>query len=391
MNRPTPAPLRLAVAGGGTGGHTYPALTTITAIAEELAEQGAPLDVTWYGTNSGLEARVSRQHDVPFRPIAAGKVRRSLRPGALARNALDLARVPVGVVQAVAHLVRHRRDVVLVTGGYTAVPLGLAAFLTRTPLVMHEQITTLGLANRLLARVATDVALTHPGSLEHLPRRARARATITGNPTRPALMTGRASKARAAHGLDPYLPLLYVTGGAQGSVQINRLVAGALPELLEHCQVLHQAGPDNVTTARANVSELPPSLADRYHLVPYVAEGLEDVFAAADLVVSRAGAGTIAELTALGKPSVLIPLVPTAGDEQQNGAEAMADAGAAVALVGAEATPPRLVEALLPLLKDSGRRQEMSTCAARLGRPDAAAALANLVVARARKRHRRRS
>jgi UDP-N-acetylglucosamine--N-acetylmuramyl-(pentapeptide) pyrophosphoryl-undecaprenol N-acetylglucosamine transferase len=256
---------------------------------------------------------------------------------------------------------------------------------------MHEQITTLGLANRLLARVATDVALTHPGSLEHLPRRARARATITGNPTRPALMTGRASTARAAHRLDPHLPLLYVTGGAQGSVQINRLIAEALPDLLEHCQILHQAGPDNVTAARANASELPPALADRYHLVPYVAEGLEDVFAAADLVVSRAGAGTIAELTALGKPCVLIPLVPTAGDEQQNGAEAMADAGAAVALVSAQATPSRLVEALLPLLKDSGRRQEMGACAARLGRPDAAAALANLVVARAQKRYGRRS
>jgi UDP-N-acetylglucosamine--N-acetylmuramyl-(pentapeptide) pyrophosphoryl-undecaprenol N-acetylglucosamine transferase len=391
MNHTTPAALRLAVAGGGTGGHTYPALTTITAITELLADQGRAVDVTWYGTNAGLEARVSREHGIPFRPLAAGKVRRSLKPGALARNALDLARVPVGVAQAVAHLVRRRRDVVLVTGGYAAVPLGIAAFLTRTPLVMHEQITTLGLANRLLARVATDVALTHPGSLEHLPRRARARATITGNPTRPALMTGRASKARASHSLDPHLPLLYVTGGAQGSVQINRLIAEALPDLLEHCQVLHQAGPDNVTAARANASGLPPALAERYHLVPYVAEGLEDVFAAADLVVSRAGAGTIAELTALGKPSVLIPLVPTAGDEQQNGAEAMAAAGAAVALVGPDATAPRVLEALLPLLKDAGRRQEMSECARRLGRPDAAIALADLVIARARNRRRHSS
>ena len=104
--------------------------------------------------------------------------------------------------------------------------------------------------------------------------------------------------------------------------------------------------------------------------------------------MSRAGAGTIAELTALGKPSVLIPLVPTAGDEQQNGAEAMAAARAAVALVGPDATAPRLVEALLPLLKDAGRRQEMSECARRLGRPDAAIALAELVIARARNRRR---
>lgn len=386
MNPTTPVLFRLAVAGGGTGGHTYPALTTITEITEQLAEHGTTANVTWYGTKTGLEARVSRQHDIPFRAIAAGKVRRSLRPAALARTAVDLARVPIGIAQAVVHLARHRCDVVLVTGGYAAVPLGIAAFLTRTPLVMHEQITTLGLANRLLARVATTVALTHPGSRQHLPRRALGRATVTGNPTRPALMTGRASAAHTAHRVDPYLPLLYVTGGAQGSVQINRIVAEALPELLDHCQILHQAGPDNLTAAQAQATGLPPALAQRYHLVPYVAQGLEDVYAAADIVVSRAGAGTIAELTALGKPSVLIPLVPTAGNEQQNGAEAMADAGAAVALVGPDATAPRLLHALLPLLKDPVRRKEMSERAARLGHPDAASALAQLVITQARGR-----
>ena len=374
------APLRLAVAGGGTGGHTYPALTTITEIATQLARRGVAVDVTWYGTAAGLEARVSRQHHIAFQPLSAGKVRRSLKPAALARNLLDACRVPVGILQAVAHLIRHRRDVVLVTGGYAAVPLGIAAFLTRTPLVMHEQITTLGLANRLLARVATTVALTHPGSIAHLPRRARARATVTGNPIRPALLTGNAAAARAAHHLDPHLPLVYVTGGAQGSVQINHLLAEVLPDLLEHCQVLHQTGPDNLTSAQAKAADLPPVLAQRYHLVPYVAHGLEDILAATDVVVSRAGAGTIAELTALGKPAVLIPLMPTASNEQQNGAETMAAAEAAIALIGHEATPARLLEALLPLLKDPRLRAEISTFAAMLGRPDAAASLAALVI-----------
>ncbi|MFJ4184164.1 UDP-N-acetylglucosamine--N-acetylmuramyl-(pentapeptide) pyrophosphoryl-undecaprenol N-acetylglucosamine transferase [Kitasatospora sp. NPDC089509] len=375
--------VRLAVAGGGTGGHTYPALTTITAVREQLAEHGIALEVTWYGTKAGLEAKVAAQHGIGFRPLAAGKVRRSLKPAALARTALDLLKVPYGIAQAAASLARHRPHVVLSTGGYVAVPVGLAAALTRRRLVMHEQITTLGLANRLLARVATDVALSHPSSLTGLPARARRRATVTGNPIRPVLLTGDAARARERHGLEDALPTVYVTGGAQGAAQINRLLAAVLPELLEHCQILHQTGPDHLTTARTRASALPPALAARYHPVGYVAERLEDVYAAADLVIARSGAGTLAELTALAKPAVLIPLVPTAGHEQQRGAETLADAGAAVALVADQATEARLLDAVLPLLKDPARRAEMAARSASLGKPDAARRLAALVINRA--------
>ncbi|MGW7579747.1 UDP-N-acetylglucosamine--N-acetylmuramyl-(pentapeptide) pyrophosphoryl-undecaprenol N-acetylglucosamine transferase [Kitasatospora sp. NPDC054768] len=380
MSRSRRNTVRLVVAGGGTGGHTYPALTTVQAVTNALNERGIALDAVWFGTSSGLESRIAKEQNIPFRPLAAGKVRRSLHPGALARTVVDMLKVPFGIAQAIASLARRRPDVVLSTGGYVAVPVGLAARLTGRKLVMHEQIMTLGLANRVLAHFATTIAVSHATSLNSLPARVRRRAVVTGNPIRPALLGGHRSAARTHYRLDPVLPLVYVTGGAQGSAQINRLVTQVLPDLLEHCQILHQCGPDNLGTIQAATAGLPAALAERYHLVPYVSGNLADVYSAASLVVSRSGAGTLAELTALALPSVLIPLVPTAGHEQQRGAEALQDAGAALALVGDQATAARLRETLLPLLKDPGQLADMSQAARTLGAPYAARQLAELVI-----------
>ncbi|GAV38285.1 UDP-N-acetylglucosamine--N-acetylmuramyl-(pentapeptide) pyrophosphoryl-undecaprenol N-acetylglucosamine transferase [Streptomyces acidiscabies] len=379
-----PRTVHLAVTGGGTGGHTYPALTTITALRERLAGQGTTLKVTWYGDAQGLEARICRQHGITFRPIATGKVRRSLKPASVLRTLRDLARVPYGVLQATASLARHRPDVVLSTGGYVAVPVGLAAALTRRPLVMHEQITAVGLANRVLARVATAVALSHDSSRDHLPRRARKRARTTGNPVRPALLHGNAAKARATYALDPTTPLIYVTGGAQGSAQINDLISEILPALLPACQILHQCGPDHHERMLDRADDLDPRLARHYRAVPYIDGELADVYAAADLVVSRAGAGTLAELTAAGKPSVLIPLEPTAADEQRRNAVYLADRGAAIALTRPDVTPQRLQASLRTLTSDADLRADMAARARALGRPDAADALVDLILTNVR-------
>ncbi|MDX3205122.1 UDP-N-acetylglucosamine--N-acetylmuramyl-(pentapeptide) pyrophosphoryl-undecaprenol N-acetylglucosamine transferase [Streptomyces scabiei] len=379
-------PMHLAVTGGGTGGHTYPALTTIHTLRDRLAREGITLNVTWYGDPQGLEARICQQHGITFRPIATGKVRRSLKPAAVLQTLLGMARVPYGVLQAAASLARQRPDVVLSTGGYVAVPVGLGAALSRRPLVMHEQITAVGLANRVLARVATAVALSHNSSRDYLPRRARARTHTTGNPVRPALLHGDAAKARAAYDLDPTVPLIYVTGGAQGSAQINALIEENLSRLLPACQVLHQCGPDHIQRMRGHAASLDPHLASRYRPVPYIDGELADVFAAADLVVSRAGAGTLAELTAIGKPSVLIPLEPTAADEQRRNAEYLAERGAALAITRPDVTAQRLGESLEVLIANPHRRNDMAAKALALGHPDAADQLADLVLAHARPR-----
>jgi UDP-N-acetylglucosamine--N-acetylmuramyl-(pentapeptide) pyrophosphoryl-undecaprenol N-acetylglucosamine transferase len=377
-------PFRLIVTGGGTGGHTYPALTAIRELQRRLADHGASLDVLWIGTSEGLEARVAAQEDIPFKAVPAGKLRRASNPLRMlnAQNLRDIPRVPAGAVKARSIVAKYGADVVLSTGGYVAVPVGLAAKLTRTPLIVHEQTVRLGLANRLLARIATTVAVSSGSTLKLLPRNAA--TVVTGNPVRPALFTGDRGKGVAALGLpgfDPDLPTVYITGGAQGSVQINTLVQANLPWLLTAANVVHQCGAHSLDQSRENAATLPDELRGRYWVNDYVGAELPDILALADVVISRSGAGTIAELTALGKPAVLIPYPSSAGNEQEHNARHLADADAAIALIKDKATAERLKESLQPILASADRRAHMAKQAASLGRPDAASRLVDVILA----------
>jgi UDP-N-acetylglucosamine--N-acetylmuramyl-(pentapeptide) pyrophosphoryl-undecaprenol N-acetylglucosamine transferase len=295
----------------------------------------------------------------------------------------DMGRVPLGAAQARKIVSDFAPDVVLATGGYVAVPVGLAAKFCRRPLVVHEQTVRLGHANRALARAATRVAVSSESTLPLLPESARGTASVTGNPVRPEVLTGQADEAVDAlglHGFDRRLPTVYVTGGAQGSVQINTVVRDLLPRLLAHANVLHQCGPANLADLRRHAAALPAELTDRYYLTDFAGTELPDVLALADVVVSRSGAGTIAELTALGKAAVFVPLASSAGNEQAHNARHLQDAGAAVALLDG-VSPALLRDAVEPLLLDAERRQSIAERARAHGRPDAAERLVDVVLA----------
>jgi UDP-N-acetylglucosamine--N-acetylmuramyl-(pentapeptide) pyrophosphoryl-undecaprenol N-acetylglucosamine transferase len=385
-------PLRLIATGGGTGGHTYPAITTIRAARELLDGAGVGLEVLYVGSAGGLEARVAEQERLPFQAVSTGKLRRSANPLRMisATNLRDVGRLTRGLVQARRVVRAFRPDVVLSTGGYVAVPVGLAARAVGVPLLVHEQTTRLGLANRLLMRRATAIALSSPTSVELLPAVVRPRAVVTGNPIRAELLTGdagRGVKALGWTGWDVSLPTVYVTGGAQGSVQVNRLLEAVLETVLQRANVVHQCGPHSLAELLRRAERLPDNLVGRYRVIEFVGSELPDVLALADVVVSRSGAGTLAELTALGKPSVLIPLIPTGGNEQEHNARYLQQTGAAHALLGDRPTPQDLQRALDGLIGDAGLRARMAAQAARLGRPgaarDLAAVLLNLAASRA--------
>lgn len=320
--------------------------------------------------------------------MATGKIRRSKNPLKMISpaNVADMSRVPLGVLQARKIISGFRPDVVLATGGYVAVPVGVAATrLCHVPLVVHEQTVRLGLANKTLAGAATRVAVSSETTLQFLPESVRASAAVTGNPVRPEVCTGQAEKAVEAlkwDGFDRRLPTVYVTGGAQGSQQINLVVRDVLPWLLGHANVIHQCGPDHVEGLREHAAHLAAPSAARYHLTGYVGAELPDVLALADVVISRSGAGTIAELTALGKAAVLIPLATSAGNEQVHNAGHLTDNGAAVTLVD-DVSAARLQAAVEPLLKDSTQRQAMAERARSYGRPDAAERLVDVVLSAA--------
>jgi UDP-N-acetylglucosamine--N-acetylmuramyl-(pentapeptide) pyrophosphoryl-undecaprenol N-acetylglucosamine transferase len=367
-------PLRVVLAGGGTGGHTSAGLAIAAALRARLGEQ---VQLDWIGSHAGLEATRVPAAGIRYHAIATGKLRRAVA----VRNLTDLGlRVPAGLVQAWTRLGRLRPDVVVATGGFVSVPTALAAAARRRPLLVHEQVAVPGLANRLIARVADRVAVTFEASAAAFPAR---KVVVTGNPMRPGLTAGDPARAFTGFGLDSAVPLVYVTGGAQGSHRINRVVGAALAPLVASGQLVHQCGTNEYGDAEwlaGQAEALPPAAQARYRVVPFVTDALADLYAAASLVVGRAGAGTVTELCAVGLPAILIPLPQARGDEQTANARILADAGAAVLLRDRDLSPERLVQTVRELIGTPGRLKQMGERAQSLARPDAAERLVDLIL-----------
>lgn len=374
---PFPGPrIKIVIAGGGTGGHTSPGL----AVAAALAALGAECE--WIGSRRGIEAQRVPERGIPFHAIATGKLRRYWAW----RNVTDLAlNVPAGVWQAFRLLGRLRPDAVFATGGFVAVPVVLAAALRRVPVVIHEQTAVPGLASRLTARFARAIALTFAGSGTALPA---GRSVVTGNPLREELRGGSRERALERFALDPAAPLVYVTGGAQGAHRLNRIVGEALPALLAAAQIVHQCGDNPRTGDRAwletRQAPLPPALRARYRVLPSLAGELADVYAAAQLVIGRAGAGTVNECCQLGLPALYVPLPGARGDEQTANARRVEAVGGCVILAEPALSAEHLVDTVRRLLSAPGRLKEMGERARALARPDAARLIADLVTQTAR-------
>ncbi len=361
----------MIIAGGGTGGHTSPGL----AVAALLRERAVA--IAWIGSRAGVEARRAPERSIPYFAIPTGKLRRAWAW----QNVADLlVNVPAGVLGAARLLRRLRPRVVFATGGFVALPVVLAAAALRIPIVVHEQVTVPGLANRIAARLARRIAITFAESARHFPA---GRTVVTGNPLRPELRAGSRAEAATRFGLDPALPLVYVTGGAQGAQRINRAVGEILAPLLGLAQVIHQCGDNPATGDRpwleARRAALPPALAARSTVVPWVGDELAGIYAAAALVVARAGAGTVNECCQLGVPALYIPLPGTRGDEQMANARLVERAGGAVVLPQSELTPERLLAEIQRLLADPQRLKQMGEHAMRLAVPDAAERLVALL------------
>lgn len=379
--------VRILVTGGGTGGHVSPALAVIQTLRAIAGEPNTAFSPTflYVGSEAGVEKRLAAEQNIAFVGVQTGKLRRY----ASVQNVVDLFKVPVGMVQALRAVRRFRPDVVFSTGGYVSVPPTWAAGLLRVPILVHEQTVQVGLATRLNARWATKIALSFEGAQNELPAGQREKTFVSGNPVRQVIFNGdrvRAIKRFGFAAQDDNLPCVYVTGGAQGSRIINRAVEGCLSELLGVARVVHQCGQqptgseqdfDRLSAAKAH---LPPHLARRYHVSHFVGDEIGDVFALADLLVARSGAGTVTEACALGKPAVFVPLVPTRGDEQTRNAQRSVDAGGAVILPQAECDGPHLLAVVRPLLADPARLQAMGRAAQTLARPNAARDLAQALL-----------
>ena len=358
---------RLAITGGGTGGHLYPGI----AVAEALLTRFPDAHVRFFAGDR-LERQVLPALGWPLEVIPARPLPRRAQPSAAAALAVTLW----GAAVAARHLRAFRPQAVLATGGYVAGPVGLAARLLGIPLVVQEQNVIPGLTNRLLARWARAVSAPL-GVGEGFPS---GRVVVTGVPVRSGALSGDRARAAVAYGLLPERPTVLVLGGSQGAAGLNRLVTEALTHLAAlPVQVLHQTGPDHLAWVQGEVARRVPQAVLRHVAVPYI-DTIGDAYAAADLVVCRSGASTLAEVTAWGLPAVLIPYPHALAGEQEANARVLAQAGAAEVYRESDLPPTRLAERLGALLQDPERRRAMGEASRRLGRPDAAERVVDLLL-----------
>jgi UDP-N-acetylglucosamine--N-acetylmuramyl-(pentapeptide) pyrophosphoryl-undecaprenol N-acetylglucosamine transferase len=373
--------VKVLITGGGTGGHVAPAIAVVSALRNKAND----IELLYVGSEHGIESRLAAENNVRFQSVATGKMRRSANPLKMLNraNVQDAFRVPLGFLQAIKLVGAFRPDVVLSTGGYVCVPVVLAAAIRRVPVLTHEQTTTVGLANRIAGRFAQKIALTFEDSQKHLGSRLAGKSVVTGNPLRAELFSGSRHNAGRFGFLDgdSSLPLVYVTGGAQGARVINRAIADAMPGLLKHARVLHQTGTADENELQDRRNSIPPELASRWQLRAFIEQNeIGDAWASADVVVARAGAGTVTEACALSKPVVYVPLEPTSGNEQLHNAERSVDAGGAVIVRQANCNGQTVSDALLPLLTDETKRTAMAHANGSIAVPNAADRIAELLL-----------
>jgi len=348
--------------------------------------EGLDSSFLYVGSANGVEAGLVAAAGIPFKAVACGKLRRSKNPLAMLswQNLTDLFRIPVGIIQALGLVLKFHPDAVLSTGGYVSVPAALAAAIAGIPILAHEQTAQIGLGNKIVLRFAKRIALSFELAEKDIPPMARQKTVVTGNPIRAVVLTGDAANAIKLYGFDDTdrdLPTVYVTGGAQGAHVINEAVRQGMADLLSFCRIIHQCGKQpsqavqDLDSLKEKAETLPEALKRRYAVTSFVGPEIGDVFALADVVVSRSGAGTVAEVAALGKAAVYVPLVPTGGDEQRKNARRFEDLGAAIVLDSSTLTGVKLVEALQPLLRDKSRVKAMGEAAHKMARPNAANAL----------------
>ena len=367
--------MRLLIVGGGTGGHIYPAL----AVARSLRARPDAPELRWLGGHRGLEATIVPAAGIPMRRLAV----RSLRTARLdVHVVLDPIRLGVSVPQAAAILASERPAAIFTTGGYVAVPVLLAAAPMRIPVVLWDGNVIPGRAVRATARLAdiiafeaTCAALT--GAAPGVP------CYVTGTPIRD---TAEVDREAARERLD--IPggerILLIFGGSQAVRRFNAAVSEAIDRLVQRVTVIHVTGDDGYAAALTDREALPSDLRARYRPYPFLRDEMLPALAVADLVVGRAGSSTLAEVSALGVPMVVVPYPHAAGHQRAN-ARALVEAGAA-RLVEDEAFDAAALLDAATLLDDPAVHVAMSAAARSLGRPGAADAVADLVLAAAEHR-----
>jgi len=372
--------MTIAFTGGGTGGHFYPIIAIAEAMRDLVREKRLVEPKLYYLAPTAFDEKALFENGITYIKIPAGKVRRYFS----FQNITDMFVTLAGTLKAVFTLFRLYPDVVMGKGGYGSIPTILAARMLGIPVVIHESDAKPGRASLFAAKFAVKIAVSYDSAAALFPANVQNKIARTGIPIRKALMRTEAEGARQYLGLEHGIPTVLILGGSQGAVNINEIIISALPDLVEFANIIHQTGQANFKNVQA-ISQVVLTKnphTDRYHPINYMNEmSLQRSAGVADIVVSRAGANSIAEIGLWKKPAILIPIPESVSHDQRTNAYAYARTGAAVVLEEENLTPHILVSEIKRITSDPELGKRMGAFAEGFTDPDAARVLASEILA----------
>jgi UDP-N-acetylglucosamine--N-acetylmuramyl-(pentapeptide) pyrophosphoryl-undecaprenol N-acetylglucosamine transferase len=364
--------MKIAVSGGGTGGHIYPAL----ALIREIQKKDKNVEFLYIGTEKGLESKLVPRENIPFKSIHITGFKRKIS----FENVKTILRFLKGVRDSKKMLKDFKPDVVIGTGGYVCGPVVYAAAKMGIPTIVHEQNSIPGLTNKFLSRYVDKIAICFEEARQFFPEQ---KVVLTGNPRASEVLGQDGVKGRLSAGLKLKIPTVLIFGGSRGARPINEAVVKSLTELSgKPYQVLYVTGDVHFEDVRKEVELV--GNPGNVIIKPFI-HNMPEVLSGVDLTVARAGATTLAELTSLGIPSILIPSPYVTDNHQEKNARALSDNGAAKLLLEKDLTGPKLVESIDQILGRDEKLAEMKKAAKKLGIPDAAQRLYRLMEELAKK------
>ncbi len=373
--------MRIVFAGGGTAGHFYPIIAIVEALREHAASTGAPDPECYFVSDDPLDSDLLKANNIHYINIPTGKV----RTYASWKNFTDKFLIAIACLRSLVKLFVLYPDVVFGKGGYASFPAVFAAKMLRIPVMIHESDISPGSVNKYVADYATRIAVAYPETVEYF--RHKDRVALTGVPIRKAFFIPPVEDPIATLGLERGIPTILVLGGSQGAERINEQIVDMLPRLVVFGQVIHQTGERNIEwiKKRSEAVLKENANAGRYHPVGFLDMNTLNLAAhSADIIISRSGS-TIFEIAIWKKPSILIPLPLARGDHQRENAYSYARTGAAVVIEEQNMKSELLMSVITELLSNVAKRRAMSEATTTFAHPDAAAKIADALLAIGRK------
>lgn len=358
--------MRILISGGGTGGHIYPAL----ALVKEIKRLNSSAEFLYIGTENGLESGIVKRENIPFKTIHITGFKRKLSFD----NVKTVSRFFKGVSDSKKYIKEFKPDVVIGTGGYVCGPVVYAASRLHIPTIIHEQNSVPGLTNKFLSRYVDKIAVCFEEAKQYFPDK---KVVMTGNPRASEVLNKDGTKGRTSVGLNSLQKSVLLVGGSRGARPINDAFLDAL-ELVKNkdYQFLYITGEVHYDAVLDKVKDV--GNPDNVVIKPFI-HNMPEVLSGVDLVVARAGATTLAELTALGLPSILIPSPYVTNNHQEKNARSLSDKGAAILRLEKELNGKQLVQDIDSILLDEKRLEEMKKASLKIGIPDAANRLYKLM------------